>query len=456
MRNGKKNRVLPVYVIFCSLILFVFCRTGNAAEYAYTQGGKYTPMGAIAAGSEDGQIPPYEGGKALKCPKGWEKGDFYESPWPNEKPLFRIDHTNVDKYKDRLTPGQVMWLKKVPDRFMNIYPTHRVHEYPEIYYKASEQNLKTCYVDEKHVLQGHNGGVPFLFPKTGEEMAWNIKRPWAGPDLIDDSCLRIVSPKGKIRKHIRRAKIMAMGKHRLVGEYIPNPQEYVMFVLVYALYPPDQRGEIFLIKRYLDDNKESDVWQYMPSLRRVKRAPSLKDSRQTSGEKLGDEGTTGYTGKVRDWNWKLLPRRPIYIPADNYDLWKVDATDEEECWVGTPNPERFRYELHRCWVLEATVAEGYKHPYQKRVYYIDEDTMFIAVQDMYDKRGNLWRHMEIYNEHGICTNYRFVHGDCTVNLESLRYEFVGGGRNKDTKTNMTDIGFTEEDFSVQTLRNLGR
>ena len=39
------------------------------------------------------------------------------------------------------------------------------------------------------------------------------------------------------------------------------------------------------------------------------------------------------------------------------------------------NPDLERWELHRVWVVEATLKEGKRHIYAKRVFYVDEDTL---------------------------------------------------------------------------------
>jgi hypothetical protein len=42
-------------------------------------------------------------------------------------------------------------------------------------------------------------------------------------------------------------------------------------------------------------------------------------------------------------------------------------------------------------VVEANLAEGKRHAYSKRRWYIDEDTWIIAAAENFDGRGNLWR-----------------------------------------------------------------
>ena len=50
-----------------------------------------------------------------------------------------------------------------------------------------------------------------------------------------------------------------------------------------------------------------------------------------------------------------------------------------------------RWELHRVWVVEATLREGKRHVYSKRVFYIDEDSWVAVASDQYDARGQLYR-----------------------------------------------------------------
>ena len=60
-----------------------------------------------------------------------------------------------------------------------------------------------------------------------------------------------------------------------------------------------------------------------------------------------------------------------------------------------------RYELHRVWVVEATLKDGMRHAYGKRTFYLDEDSWMVLGEDVYDTRGNLWR----VGVHGLRQNY---------------------------------------------------
>ena len=50
-----------------------------------------------------------------------------------------------------------------------------------------------------------------------------------------------------------------------------------------------------------------------------------------------------------------------------------------------------RYELHRVWVVEATVKPDKRHTIARRAFYLDEDTWLFVAADGYDTRGDLWR-----------------------------------------------------------------
>ena len=86
-------------------------------------GKELTPVGAERAGNKDGSIPEWKGG----VPKGKHK---FTDPRPDlfaaDKPLFSIDASNVDKYKDKLSLGQIELLKTRKGYFYFVRLPHRM------------------------------------------------------------------------------------------------------------------------------------------------------------------------------------------------------------------------------------------------------------------------------------------------------------------------------------------
>ena len=110
-------------------------------------------------------------------------GQYLPNPYKDEKPLFRIDQSNVDTYKDRL-PRTGRTGDAEQDFYMNVYPTHRNMEFCDELYVTTEKNKKTAHLDDNNILQGFHGGVPFPIPQNGTEAIWNVKRPYSGDDAI--------------------------------------------------------------------------------------------------------------------------------------------------------------------------------------------------------------------------------------------------------------------------------
>ena len=349
-----------------------------------------------------------------------------------------------------------MRLQKHEKFYMNVYPSHRNQEFCPEYYAAVEKNRETCSVDEKGILQGYNGAVAIPTPKNGLEAIWNIRRMYVGDDADALTCRRVVSPSGRVKKTMWETKVLNYGETRIKTRPFPNPDAIAQKIRNLTTYPADEKGTDFLSFSYLDDNTLDDAWLFLPTLRRVRRAPSMTNGGQLDGELTMDENGLEFRGTVNNWNWKLLGKKEMYVGYNNYDIWPPDAEDEDECWAMDLNPERIRYELHRVWIVEGTLKEGLDHPYSKRVGYYDEDSWQPQMADRYDQRGNLWRMYEAYPYSDACNKMRMIIGYIYMNLESGRYEVFGGCRKLLPSTTVYDTGIAESHFTVQALRKSGR
>src|SRR5690606_16933469 len=87
----------------------------------------------------------------------------------------------------------------------------------------------------------------------------------------------------------------------------------------------------------------------------------------------------------------LVGKQEKYIPYNVYKLMDPSLKYEDMLDKGFVKSDLVRYELHRVWVVEATLKEGASHIYSKRRLYIDEDSHLIIMSEAYDSRGNLWR-----------------------------------------------------------------
>jgi hypothetical protein len=88
------------------------------------------------------------------------------------------------------------------------------------------------------------------------------------------------------------------------------------------------------------------------------------------------------------FDFKLLGKREVLIPYNNYTL----VFQTEASRILTPqhlNPDFVRWELHRVWVVEATLKPGKRHASSRRTYYFDEDYTGAGAFDGYEGQGKL-------------------------------------------------------------------
>jgi hypothetical protein len=161
-----------------------------------------------------------------------------------------------------------------------------------------------------------------------------------------------------------------------------------------------------------------------------------------------------FNGAVDRYDWKLVGKKEIYVP---YNAYKLDGDEIKIKDILTPqhiNQDYPRYELHRVWVVDATLKEGARHIYKRRTFYVDEDSWQILVVDQYDNRDQLWRvsegHALNYYEVPTLWTALEVHTD----LQAGRYLAIG--LDNQYPPYKFNIKRTEADFTPDALRRSGR
>ncbi len=361
-----------------------------SAEEAALLKSTLTPLGAEKAGSKDGAIPAWEGAYA-KVPAGYKEGTTRADPFAAEKPALSISGKNADQYASKLSDGTLAMLKKYPGYRLDVYPTHRTGGAPQWVYDNTFANAtRAKTVDGGYGVEGAFGGIPFPIPKSGYEAIWNHRLAWVGETVDYDTNTWIVTADGKrslanvADQTIQRPYYFKeVGLDKLDGAY-----QYGRLV---TRAPASKAGEAILAVDGSNNKTPRALWQYLVGQRRVRRAPSVAydtpDS-VTSGIGFFDEAFMLF-GPSDHHEFKLIGKKEMYIPYNNNR-----AAAAKISALVTPqylNPDLVRWELHRVWEVEATVAPGKRHVVAKRRYYLDEDTWQIILIDGYDAQGQIWR-----------------------------------------------------------------
>ena len=81
----------------------------------------------------------------------------------------------------------------------------------------------------------------------------------------------------------------------------------------------------------------------------------------------------------------------MYVPYNSFGMYDFRKKLHDVLQLKHLANDSRRYELHRVWVVEATLKKGMRHTMPKRVFYFDEDTYLALVADQYDAKGGLWK-----------------------------------------------------------------
>ena len=367
-------------------------------------GKQLTCMGAEKVGSPGG-VAEYTG-KWLGTAPGMvaEPGKHPGDPYANEKPLFVITAQNLPQYADRLSEGQKAMFRKYPNSFrMQVYPSHRDFSYDESICKvvalnAAEAELAT---DGMSVNNGHMGAHPFPFPKSGLELLWNGVMPTAVHVEYRDTDLAVVYPTGSILWGQQLVWTLTRANDpQLRGKKYEGVSTYARGV---TLLPEREKGVMTrVIDKFSMDKEARLAWQYISTTRRIRQAPGFGFDmpNPSSANTLTIDDTRMFNGSGERYNWKIVGKKEIYIPYNNYRLEAKVVGENKYAKLLMPNhenPELVRWELHRVWILEARLKEGFRHLYPHRVLYLDEDNSLFTMADTFDAQGNLWRFNWINN-----------------------------------------------------------
>ena len=158
--------------------------------------------------------------------------------------------------------------------------------------------------------------------------------------------------------------------------------------------PPANAGEDLVVHEPIDQlGKGRQAWQYLVGQRRVRRVPTLTyDSLSpfTSGSRSTTRPTCSTGRSIATTGGSSASRR---CTSPTTRTRSSSKTIGQALGPAYPNPDHLRWELHRVWVVEATVAPGKQHAMPRRRFYLDEDTWIILLADGWNAQGKLW-HVE--------------------------------------------------------------
>lgn len=403
-----------------------------SADEAKALGTTLTPLGAEKAANKDGSIPAYTG--ASVTPAGFKAGSAVRpDPFASEKPKFSVTPANAAQYSDKLTAGAKELLKKFPDFRMDVFPTHRSYVVPQSVIDGTLKNATNAKTKDGGVgIEGAHGGIPFPIPKNGIEVMWN--------HMLRYQMLAYTSSIESFNVDASGNVVQSNGaKNWADFPYYASTADgsgnyYRLKTLNYA--PTRRVGEALIIIDNINPlDKGRRAWQYLPGQRRVKVAPDIAydtPTPNTAGASNYDD-TFMYSGAMDRFDYKLVGKKEMIVPYNTYKFTFEPDIAKNLAGKQFANPDFFRWELHRVWVVEATLKPGARHSYAKRTFYVDEDSWMVLATDSYDARGQLYRaafdaFTPLYDVKGMYTDgtvyYDFVAGIYSIAGLPVKGPFV--------------------------------
>lgn len=363
-----------------------------SAEQAAELGKRLTPLGGERAGNAAGTIPEWTGMQGIDL-SAEKIGDVPTRVFAGEKPLFEINAANAGQYAGQLSEGVQALLKKYPDSYrLRVFPTHRTAAAPQYVYDNTARNATECRLQENgNSLSGCYGGVPFPIPQNGSEAIWNhlLRVEGESTELSNFKNIILTADGQRTLATMNDQANQYPYYYKDGSPQTWNGEYYLQRFSTTA--PPFKAGESLVFRDSIVLSKARTTWQYLVGQRRVRRAPTVAYDTPdfvASGANYFDE-VMAFLGHVDRFDWKLLGKREMYVPYNDNEF--VTAPVSEAFAAHHLNPDKTRWELHRVWEVEATVAAGKRHAVAKRRLYLDEDSWMVLLVDGYDSEGKLWR-----------------------------------------------------------------
>jgi len=391
------------------LLMAASAHAGVPVAEADRLGKDLTPIGAERGASADGLIPAWQGKsfftsaqldvsrpalEALRRSNSAAGYALLAGPLADDKPRVVITRANMSQYAAQLTEGHKAMFRLYADYKMPVYPTVRNAFFPDQINAATRKNATSANLQGTDDLTGAAIGFPFPIPKTGAEVIWNHRLKYRGNAvrLINNSA--IVAQDGGVQQ----SRFIADVKFVYANYKTPAPADnkLALYFMAKNQAPARVAGQTTLVHEPIMGSRSA--WLFDPGLGRVRRAPDVGFDNPTlgaDGEQFNDQVDT-FNGSLERYDWKLIGKKPMLIAYNSLRMSSPALKVKDVLTKGHANQDHARYELHRVWVVEATLKAGQRHQFKKRRFYVDEDSWSIAAVDCYDNRDQLWKFQEAH------------------------------------------------------------
>jgi len=340
---------------------------------------------------------------------------------------------------------------------LQIKPTKTYRPLKE-YIEATEKYSGNVRLGPNGELQNYVAGQPFpkldpSDPRIGQKLAWNFFYRWLGDDYKTGGAVK----GGKII----RAAIERDGSERradLVSYFMfpstryssdPKPAfpgyEHIDFMqLRVDSYPRDASGTTTLEIRYKDPGRADDLYIYIPSIRRIRRATTTQRCQTLAPSEFNLDDINSFNGKITDFNYKYLGDKKIL----------ANISQENLPFARKPGdylPLNEKWEVVDTYVLEITPKDS-SYCYPRKILHLNKVTFDTHWTMIWDKRGEYWK-----EQFGFFTPVKLADGREVWSVGDVVIVNVQNGRSTIvTAARAYNQGYPPSMFSLGTLQSIMR
>ncbi|HSK29053.1 MAG TPA: outer membrane lipoprotein-sorting protein, partial [Candidatus Limnocylindria bacterium] len=274
---------------------------------------------------------------------------------------------------------------------------------PKIYQPLKEYVAATEKYSGKVAL-GPNGellnyvaGQPFpkidpKDPQVGQKLAWNFFYRWLGDDYKTGGAVeggRILRVAIERNGAERRADLVSYflfpsTRYSLDPRpVIPGYENIDFMQLRVDSYPRDASGTTTLEIRYKDPNKPDDLYIYVPSIRRIRRATTTLRCQTLAPSEFNMDDINSFNGKVTEFNYKYLGDKKILA---NISQERLPFRRKQGDYL----PLDEKWHVVDTYVLEITPKDP-NYCYPRKLLHLNKVTYDTHWTLMWDRRGDYWK-----------------------------------------------------------------
>ena len=234
--------------------------------------------------------------------------------------------------------------------------------------------------------------VHFSDPQIGLKMAWNFYWRWLGDDYRTGGG----TGRGKIIRYAiekdgseRRADVLhhtikTRGRVTLDSKPVLDGYDHIDWMQLRAdEYPRDTAGTTTLEMRYADPKREDDLYVYVPSIRRVRRAPPIQRCATIAPSEFNFDDINSFAGKITDFNYRFLGRSKM---LGNLAQEQIPFQRKSGDYL----PSKENWEIVEAYGLEITPKDP-NYCYPRKVIYFDTQNFEAFWTMIWDAKGNYWK-----------------------------------------------------------------